>query len=333
MHDYEHARPIAELIEKKRVTDEDVLRLRREVYRDGVVNREEARDIFALDHQVTDKPDSWREFFVEAIADYLVAKEAPRGYISNSNAEWLIDAISHDGVVDYRTELELLIKAMEKATSVPPHLSAFALDQVAIAVVEGKGAVARGRTLTPGVIGEHEVELLRRILYAGGGDGNVAITRDEAEVLFRINDNTAEADNHLSWTELFTKAVACSLMAASGYAVPSREEALRREEWLGDTSVNLGRFFSRMFAGSLDAHLDAIRLETGSEAYYGRRNADKAAELSSSEKIDASEAEWLVSRIGRDGLLHDNEKELLGFLKRESPHIHPALHPLLEKVA
>lgn len=333
MHDYEHARPIAELIEKKRVTDEDVLRLRRDVYRDGVVNREEARDIFALDHQVEDKPESWREFFVEALADYLVAQEAPRGYISNANAEWLVDAISHDGVVDYRTELELLIKTMEKATSVPPHLSAFALNQVAVAVVEGKGVIARGRTLTPGRIGEDEVALLRRILYAAGGDGNAAITRDEADVLFRINDHTVEAENHLSWTELFTKAVACSVMAASGYEAPSREEALRREEWLGDTSVNLGRFFSRMFSGSLDAHLDAIRLETGSEAYYGDRNAEMAAERISSEKIDASEAEWLVDRIGRDGMLHENEKELLGFLKRESPHIHPALHPLLEKVA
>jgi len=333
MDDYEHARPIAELIEKKRVTDADVLRLRRDVYGDGVVNREEARDIFALDHLVSDKPESWREFFVEAIADYLVEQEAPRGYISSANAEWLINAISHDGVVDYRTELELLIKAMERATSVPPFLAAFALEQVAIAVVEGKGALTRGRTLTPGRIGEDEVNLLRRILYAAGGDGNVAITRNEAEVLFRINDNTSEAENHLSWTELFTKAIAYSVMAASGYEVPSREEALHREEWLGDTSANLGRFFSKMFSGSLDAHLEAVRLETGSEAYFGRRNAEQAAKRPSSEKIDVSEAKWLVDRIGRDGALHENERELLDFLKRESPHIHPALQPLLEKVA
>lgn len=333
MDDFEHAQPITELIERKRVTDADVLRLRRDVYSNGIVNREEARDIFALDHLVADKPESWRAFFVEAIADYLVEQEAPRGYISSANAEWLIAAISHDGVVDYRTELELLIKAMEKASSVPPFLAGFALKQVAIAVVDGKGALARGHSLTPGAIGEHEVELLRRILYAAGGEGSAAITRNEAEVLFEINDKTREADNHRTWTELFTKAVACSLMAASGYAVPSREEALRREDWLRDTSVNLGGFFSRMFAGSLDAHIDAVRLETGSEAYYSRRNAERDASRAASEKIDASEAEWLVDRIGRDGVLHDNEKELLGWLKRESPHIHPSLRPLFEKVA
>jgi hypothetical protein len=333
MDNYEHALPIAQLIAKKSITDADVLHLRREVYRNGIVNREEARDVFALDHLVTDKPESWREFFVEAIADYLVEQEAPRGYISEANAEWLIEAVSKDGVVDHRTELELLIKAMERADSVPAHLAAFALNQVALAVVEGKGIIARNRTLTPGVIGEDEVELLRRILYASGGHGSVAITREEAEVLFEINDRTSEAENHLSWTELFTKAIACSLMAASGYAAPSREEALRREEWLGDTSVNLGGFFSRMFSGSLSAHMDAVRAETGSEAYYGSRNAEQAQQRASSEKIDAGEAAWLADRIGRDGALHDNEKALLAFLKKESPQIHPALLTLLTKVA
>lgn len=333
MHDNEHARPIAELIEKKRVTDADVLRLRRDVYRDGLISREEARDVFALDHVVDDKPESWREFFVESIVDYVVEKEAPRGYISDANADWLIASISHDGIVDHRTELELLVKAMDRAHGVPPHLAAFALNQVELAVVDGKGALMRGRVLTPGVIGEHEVEMLRRILYAAASDGNIGISREEAEVLFRINDRTSEADNHPSWTELFTKAIAYSVMAVSGYDLPSREEALRREEWLDDTGVNLGGFFRRMLSGSLAAHMDAVRLETGSESYHGARNAQDAQASLSHERIDAEEADWLAHRIGRDGKLHHNEKELLGFLKRESPHIHPALQPLLDKVA
>ncbi|QKV17771.1 hypothetical protein [Oricola thermophila] len=333
MFDYEHSLPIRQLIDKGHVTDEDVLNLRREVYRNGVVNREEASGLFAFDQHATKKPDSWREFFVEAIADYIVVQEAPRGYISEANAEWLIENISKDGVVDHRTELELLIKSMELANSVPPKLAAFALQQVANAVLEGKGVIARDRELKPGVIGETEVELLRRILYASGSDGSVAVTRNEAEVLFDLNDRTSEAENHPSWSELFIKAIACSVMAASGYEVPDREEALRREEWLNDTSVNLGGFFSRMFSGSLSAHMDAVRAETGSEAYYARRNAQMAGNIRSAEKVDKSEAAWLAERIGRDGKLHENEKELLAFLKKESPEIHPILQPLLDKVA
>ena len=41
-------------------------------------------------------------------------------------------------------------------------------------------------------IAKAEVDLLRRILYAYGGDGNIAITRAEAEVLFRINERTCD---------------------------------------------------------------------------------------------------------------------------------------------
>ena len=37
---------------------------------------------------------------------------------------------------------------------------------------------------------------MRRMLYAFGGDGNIAITRQEAEVLFDINDAT-DADEEL----------------------------------------------------------------------------------------------------------------------------------------
>ena len=91
------------------------------------------------------------------------------------------------------------------------------------------------------------------------------------------------------------------------------EEALRREEWLGDASVDIGGFFSRMFAGSLAAHADAAHAST--------------------ESSTQDMAVWLAERIGRDGALHENEKELLAFLKKETPDIHPALRPLLAKIA
>ena len=61
-------------------------------------------------------------------------------------------------------------------------------EQVAHAVVDGKGPLMLGGALVPGLVAKAEVDLLRRILYAYGGDGNIAITRAEAEVLFRINE-------------------------------------------------------------------------------------------------------------------------------------------------
>jgi hypothetical protein len=79
---------------------------------------------------------------------------------------------------------------------------------VAHAVIDGKGPLMLGGALVPGLIAKAEVELLRRILHAHGGDGNIAITRAEAEVLFRINERTAQGHNDPSWNDLFVKAIA-----------------------------------------------------------------------------------------------------------------------------
>ena len=59
------------------------------------------------------------------------------------------------------------------------------------------------------------VDILRRIVYAFGGNGAVAMAKSEAEVLFDLNDATAGADNDPSWNDLFVKAIASYVMAAS----------------------------------------------------------------------------------------------------------------------
>src|SRR6185369_9505551 len=70
--------------------------------------------------------------------------------------------------------------------------------------------------------------------------GNIAITRAEADALFRINDGTCEEMNHPSWNELFVKAIANFVLAASGYEVPARAQAVRGGEarWLTERIMN-----------------------------------------------------------------------------------------------
>jgi hypothetical protein len=190
-----------------------------------------------------------------------------------------------------------------------------------------------GRMLVPGVIGKAEVDLLRRILYAFGGGAGIGISRAEAEVLFDLNDRTAEAPNHPEWTELFVKAMANFVMCASGYAAPSREEALRHESFLDDTSVDVAGFFRAMASAGAGGILAAYRAPSGIEAAWAARNADRAAASAQAEAIDADEAAWLVDRISRDRAIHENEKALLSFIGRESPRIHPAIRNLIDKVA
>ena len=186
--------------------------------------------------------------------------------------------------------------------------------------------------LEPGRVGRAEVELIRRILYAFGGDGSVAITRAEAEILFDINDAVADCDNDPAWGDLFVKAIANFTMAASGYSVPNRQEALRREAWLDAPSGGVADVFSRMAAGSLRGILQAYR-QPSAEDTWAARNARAASEASESEAVTAGEAEWLARRIGRDGRLHANEKALLRFIRDEAPSVHPSLQSLIARAA
>ncbi len=327
------AAPVGGLAAKNRITDDDVLLLRSQVFRDGVVTPEEAESLFALDAAATEKCPEWPVFFVQAITDYIVYQEKPSGYVSEANSEWLIGVVSRDGMVDTLTELELLVTVLEKAKFSPEKLSTYALRQVVHAVVDGKGPLAKGGELEPGRIGKAEVELLRRILYAFGGDGNIAITRAEAEVLLTINERTAEAPNDPSWNDLFVKAMANFVMCGSGYEAPTREQALRQDAFVDGPDARMGSFFARMAAGGvagiLEVYSPAASIDTDWEAH----NLSREAQARRAEAIDAGESRWLIERIGGKPVLHENERALLQFVKQMSPSIHPDLLPLIDRVA
>ena len=321
-----------------RISERDVRYFRQEVFRDGVVSRAEADAIFAIDNSVAERCDQWREFFVEALSEYVVNQEEPRGYVSVPNAEWLIDRVSHDGRIDSLSELELLVRVMTKSSRSPEMLVRFVLETVARSIIDGEGPLARGRELVPGVIGEPEVELIRHVLYAFGGEDGASISRAEADVLFDLNDRTVEAANHPAWRELFVKAIANHLMAASTFTAPPRTVALAREEWLEEPSQGVGSMLlgavtglGQLLSGSLLA--DITDSHTQIENAWAERNARMEAAEAQAAVIEDREAQWLVDRISHDGRMHENEKALLRFLRDESPDIHPSLKPWLEKVA
>ncbi|MER9371552.1 hypothetical protein [Mesorhizobium sp. M7A.F.Ca.US.010.02.1.1] len=324
--------PVAGLTSKSRIAAEDVAMLRHEVFGDGVVTRGEAEALFALDATAKDKCEEWPPFFVEAVTDYIVHQEKPSGYISQDNADWLIRTISRDGMVDSRTELELLVHVLEQARSSPSQLCVYALEQVAHAVIDGKGPLMLGGALAPGLIAQ-AVELLRRILHAHGGDGNIAITRAEAEVLFKINECTAQGHNDPSWNELFVKAIANFVMCSAGYEAPTRDVALRRDAFLEHADPEIGGFFSRMISGGLAGIMEAYRSPGDIEAEWEAKNRAAETLARRAETIDAGEAGWLIEHIGVDRPLYENERALLTLIKHASPEIHPALRPLLDKVA
>jgi hypothetical protein len=317
---------IAAIASRNKITAEDTLLLRQQVYQDGLSSRHEAESLFALDGACTTRAPEWSEFLIEAVCDYIVHQEKPSGYISSDNATWLMAMISRDGKVDTQTELELLVRVLETSREAPEQLALFALKQVEQAVVSGAGPLAKGAALKIGEITREETDLVRRVLYAMGGSGNIAITHVEAEMLFEINDKSVDAWTDPSWNELFVKAIANHMMAVSGHNVGTREDALRHDAFLDSASTGIGGFLSRMFSGVL---LSGSSLEDR----FAQQNKEREALSSEAEAITQSEAAWVAGRIGRDGQLHENERALIEFLLKESVSIHPDLMKVINKVA
>lgn len=314
----------AAIARRKRIDADDVLALRRCIFGDGLVSRHEADALFQLDGSTTEKCGEWTAFFLEAMVDHVVHQEKPAGYVSDDNARWLVEHIARDGFVRGDTEFELLVRVLERSLRSPERLVAFALKQVALSVA--------GDADEPAAIGEPDVERVRRILFAFGGDGHAAVTRAEAEALVEINDASEERLNHPAWNDLFVKAIANFVLCASGYAPPPREEALRRETFFETATADIGGFFNRMVSGGVRAIIDAYEPETDLEQDWEERNRRAEAAARRAARVSAHEARWLAERIG-GGKLRDNERALLTFLRNTAPSTHPDLAPLMDKIA
>jgi hypothetical protein len=317
---------IDDILARGSIDDSDIAGFRRVLYEDGVISADEAEIVFKLNDGCATKCAGWAEFFVEAITDFIVYQERPQGYLTAANAHWLIDRISKDGRIGSRGDLELVVNVLDKARWAPVSLVTFALQQVKYAVITGTGPLRKGIALKPGTITDGEVDQLRRMLYAFAGDGHVAITRDEADVLFDIDEAVAGAAPNAAWTDLFVKAVANVVMATSGYRVPSREEALRQEASLQspEQQTSTLAFLLSMVRANLDSVKDSYLDQTAEDRALAHLEHQRI-EIITNEAITEAEAGWLVGRLGRDGRLSPSEQALVAYLKHESPNIHPVL--------
>ena len=316
---------IDEIKARGEITEADVLKFRRAFYADGRINENEAAQLFALHRAITRHDPQWIDCFVEMVTDYLVNQVAPEGYVTTDNSAWLLANLSADGHTLGRAEFELVINILDKSRWSPQSLARFALDQVRDGIVTCAGPLREGSTDAGIAVTDADVEVLRRILYAFGGDGNITITRLEAEALFDINDATVGADNADCWRDLFVRAMANCVLTTSGYAVPSREQALARDAWLerrGDLST--AKMLKGMFAG--------YREISREEQLLARLERQKI-EIVTGERVQVADAPWLAERLGRDGALSANEQALLDMIKQADPHLAAELQVLVDKLS
>ena len=237
------SRALAEITDAAALTDDDVAGLRRAVYQDGEVGADEIRAILHLhrDGATRSPAAAWADFFVEAVADYYALQReapidapsyapdytraaatalralspipahkiapAPASYqpapLSASDTAALILAFrAESGVILDPLERRALARLFDRVVELSEPLKRFALDAVYATVRDD------------GRIDADEVRLLRRVLYGPAGEEGLAISRQEAELLFAIAGETREADNACEWREFFVKAVTSYLLFA-----------------------------------------------------------------------------------------------------------------------
>lgn len=301
------------------VSADEVLFLRSKVFADGVVSDAELDALFALGDRAPDGDPEWLQFFAEAAADFYLREEEPHGYLTEEEFASLKARVTRNGHAG-ALEIALLVKLMETADATPESMAAFVGEQIKASILGKPGGA---------VVDKQDAMMLRRYLFAAGGDGHVGVTRREAELLFDINDATEQAKNNPAWTELFVQGIVNHLMAHLGYKAPSREEAFRRNAWVKDHSVNVGGFFRRMAAGGIGAIRDAYSSETVHGAHNARRDADAAAAA----RVTRDEAEWLAARIGRAGGFDANERRLLERMRELEKDLPEGLKALVGRAA
>jgi hypothetical protein len=288
---------------------DDVLAVRRAVWPDGTVGADEAEAVFALNRAAAVSCPEWDAFLIEGITDYVVNQTAPRGYVTDAHAAWLIDQIERDGAAITATELALVVKVIETALNCPAALKSWALGQIEAAVLSGEGPTRAG-PVRAGTIDECEVALLRRLVFAPGGEGALVVGKDEAEMLWRLKDATLGADNAPGWKTLFVQALGNHLMAYSSYTPLQREEAARLEAFVGDHSSSVLGFFARM---SRTRPADAARAFSG-----GPARPDYDAAVAAANAVTPDEKSWLDAHIDADGARDALEEALLAFIAEES---------------
>ena len=296
----------------KAISAEDVLALRREIWPDGAVSDAEANALFDLNRAARDAGPEWTDFFVEAMTEYVVNQRPPRGYVDEGAANWLIAGIERDGALTGAADLALVVKVLESALNCPESLKAWALGRIEAAVLTGEGPTRNGPP-RPNTVDEAEVALLRRIVFAAGGEGACTVSADEAEMLWRLKDACLAGDNAPGWKTLFVQAVGNHLMAYDSYKPLERDEAARLEAFVGDHRSSVLGFFVRMGrAGPAAGVRDLLHPDREPSA------ADHDAAVHEAAAITGTEKAWLDAHVDADHRRDPYEEALLAFVAEES---------------
>ena len=297
------------------ISAEEILELRRLGWADGQMDPDEAEALFAANDACTDPSAEWCDFFVDAMAAFVVNTVEPKGYVDDETGDELIARIDRDGRLGSMAELELIVHVMDIAHNVPERFKTYALKQIEDAVLHGDGPTRFGE-LSPMGINQSECALLRRLIFASAGDRPAAVSQREAEMLFRIKDACLYELNAPEWEQLFVQGVANYLLGFGGSEPLSRQRAEELEQFMVQECAGIGSFLGRMLTSKPD-----VDGAFGSLLDIGSRAPDTDAQFGETEELTAEEGHWLTALLEADEELDPMEKALLAWVAEETGEV------------
>ncbi|HCF25219.1 MULTISPECIES: hypothetical protein [unclassified Novosphingobium] len=298
-----------------RITNEEILELRRLGWADGKMSPDEAESLFVANETAAETTPEWCDFFCDALTSFVVYAVEPRGYVDAEMAEELVSRVDRDGRVGTMAELELLVRVIEVATSVPQALRDYALKQIEEAVVLGEGPTRHG-ALSPHGVNATEVTLLKRLIFGTGSERPAGVSKAEAELLFRIKDATLHDANAPEWTDLFVKGVAQFLLGFGGHEALSEDRAAELESFMAREGQGVGGFLGRMASAAPNASGFGSLLKIGGDEADYLEEWDDSAESAAS--LEPAEHSWLQDMLEADEDLDELEKALIAFIDAET---------------
>lgn len=282
------------------ITADEALQLRKAVFPDGVVSREEAEALISLAARVANSDPEWSHAFVEAIADHVLAQGAYPGHVDEATVSWLTSRLGQEGPRE--TEVEAVLKILERAESAPEYLSSFARQRIT--------ALLAGNP-----VGAAEAELVRRCLYASCGTGRTSVTDVEARWLFALDAESDGRANDPAWSDLFVKAVLCHLMGRRAPELLEANDMMARQAWLNAPTPGVAASLKSIFQGGLKAYKAKIRQDSlvdRWEGHYVVANDDAETDA----ELTLSEIAWTVGMTKEDGKRTANEEALLAEIRK-----------------
>jgi len=295
------------------VTSQEVLALRQQGWGDGIMIREEAEAIFALNNALDTRDQEWCDFMVEAIGEYVLNGTPPRLQCNEEEAQWLIEQVDHDGVCESYAELEVIVRIIERAENVPVLLKNYVIAQIEKEVLTGTGPTRHGGDLSATHVSSAEARILRRVVFASGGHGPAAVSRFEAEMLFRLKDETLAEENAPEWDDLFLDGVA-NFMRGFAFRNAQLDHSRRNEleSFIADNKANVGRFIGQLVKESpkVANHFGKV---------FGKKPSAPSVtdQAAAGHEVTDFEQEWLDKMIEADGEVDDLERRLIARIIEE----------------